>query len=1111
MLPRTQVLVATTVLAGALLGPAIPTASAYSTRLHILYANRVRDALIASGNGSIPLQSSDASVQLTDEDRRAIEENPLSFRAGFIGPDIFVFPGLSDLTHGKNFEPYRQCELLYEDAFTDEERAYALGCFGHAATDATAHHLVNFLTGETFTLNPITEERHDGPMNAVRHILAEEMLQQNAAIQSPSDFTSERMDVQFPNDFVMRNYWSTSSPIWQLATREAEASVQRQFDAQPDATYIEALHAAQLGPNEYVALLPRYVELFDQYRESLRAWMSRELLRLQDRNDPDGRLIEVSVGDDGVFGTDDDETSCGLFGSSACRAVALRYHAWTGLLAPRRDAHGRELPSAFDLIFGELQSDIHQLPRTYWNAVAETAANINSPLDSAGHGEQLSEAAIARATAGLTRWEQDLTSLDWRTMANAVIPDWMARTEATLRRLHIPVDIAAAMSALFDPALGFMVDLVQSFVTRSLSSLVRELLLPLQEHREEIDAEFRSVLAGATPGVDGIGVLDHFYQSGLYAHSFNLTAAAMGSRQVLLPADDDHLAGPASFDASYSMDWSQAGLCEGLRHYVFPLGMGVKGLLSLVSEDGRVLTSPLEADSPVECHSGSLASFSSPSSQSCEVTTLEDLRTSMMGSLSRAYPPQYASTLPACRLQTIPGVPVWTGPRPDVINISGDIGRQSDGGGCSVGKEQSSSLGWLFMLSAVLGRFVWRRRARRALHCKGSLMRIQSILLGLASFSIAACAANANAGRDDAGGPLGQVDLIVDGDAGDVPFDDAGSTGGGDSANAALLTALGDNVWSNRFSVVDDGAPYEEDIEMRFMARSLLWLEIRNPYGPGRQRTLRSFRANADGSISSRAMSPTGWEPSYLPSGAAEEWSFEVIAMPSGGSRLAVTDSEGFVEYYEPGAIAAPTRGWTAEVRSFTSGEVSDGFCSAGLSSFDRSALWNFARGQLPTSTFESDVLAGVRLEPWPASSVWGVTDLADLDRLGGTTMSATANYMVRYTGLMSHPGGSFSVREEDDDIRDALWVFAGPGVGSADQGDLLLEVHGRARPDATRDEPSMELPAGATPVEVLLLRCSGDVEAVSLQSRVADSGWQPMSALPVSPILSDELFPSGL
>ena len=172
----------------ALLAVPPQAAHAFSTRIHIVIANKVREALVDAGDGSIALKMGDYKVQLDAKDIAALTDNPLSFRAGAIGPDNMVFPGMTDPSHAIGQRPFEQCELLYQAALLPDERAYALGCFLHGSTDAVAHHYVNFMTGETFTLTPITANRESDLDNVVRHILAESQIQAAAVAQDPAAF-----------------------------------------------------------------------------------------------------------------------------------------------------------------------------------------------------------------------------------------------------------------------------------------------------------------------------------------------------------------------------------------------------------------------------------------------------------------------------------------------------------------------------------------------------------------------------------------------------------------------------------------------------------------------------------------------------------------------------------------------------------------------------------------------------------------------------------------------------------------------------------------------------------------------------------------------------------
>ena len=87
------------------------------------------------------------------------------------------------------------------------------------------------------------------------------------------------------------------------------------------------------------------------------------------------------------------------------------------------------------------------------------------------------------------------------------------------------------------------------------------------------------------------------------------------------------------------------------------------------------------------------------------------------------------------------------------------------------------------------------------------------------------------------------------------------------------------------------------------------------------------------------------------------------------------------------------------------------------------------------------------------------------MDQFGGTHLSDQFNFVVRYTGTIDHPGGSFVVREDDDRVEDVVWVFmedkvgsalvGGPDAGSAQLGQLRCHRQSRrgaAGPDGGLD-----------------------------------------------------------
>src|SRR5690606_6911430 len=132
-------------------------------------------------------------------------------------------------------------------------------------------------------------------------------------------------------------------------------------------------------------------------------------------------------------------------------------------------------------------------------------------------------------------------------------------------------------------------------------------------------------------------------------------------------------------------------------------------------------------------------------------------------------------------------------------------------------------------------------------------------------------------------------------------------------------------------------------------------------------------------------------------------------------------------------------------------------------------------------------------------------------ERLGGTELSDSFNFFVTYLGTVDHPGGSLAMREQDDSVEDAVWVFLDDAVGSSNVGDLFLEVHGFVWPDATSNEPSVELPAGDVPIQAIVVRCTEQIVDVDVQISFGGAGFELLGDVGSTPAIDDELFPPAL
>jgi MYXO-CTERM domain-containing protein len=1094
------------------------SAHAYSTRIHIALANDLRKALIASGNGSIALRHSGYSVVLPPADAQAIIDHPLEFRAGAVGPDNMAFPGMTDPSHALEQRPFEQCELLYQAALTGSERAFAAGCFLHGATDAIAHHYVNFMSGETFTLTPITSARQSSWDNVVRHIVAESMIQDSAYAARPEEFTFGNLTHAIPKDFVLRAYLSENSPLWQVMAARAKARFDAAKAQNPNGSLVSLIAAADLAPADQIVMAPVYLREIEVDRQALRANIEQTIQGLQNPATTDGNTLKVTPGADGKLGTSDDGTAC----SASCPTLYAKYKVYVALLEPRQDASGSPLPSAFDKLSDELRDDLFGFLPALVDSVENVSNKLNEPLSPGSPAFNLNKSELAVLFAPMTNWADDLTTIDYATLAAALLPDWLQKLQAALNAVGVNIQVPNLIEALLDPVVQPIKDAIRGYVIDQAQQTLGELVDQYNTLLPGTKAEYQVRLQTAAPPGLGGTALDHLHDSGLYAHSFNIAATALANHQAVLPEGDDPVGiGPASFDASHTPAWMQPGLCDYLRAAVFPLGIDVRGALSVRNSSGDFAAN-LTSDSPVECHDGSLSAFAeSPRVDSCSLIDVAGLIADPehQGTVSRAHPPQLASVPPSCRYITIEGLP----PPPPGMGGSGggggsggavnpgvptSTGGSSSGCGCRVTSgTQGSSAALLALLAAVALR---RRRRRTPAEALLALPLLVSACGGGDSSTGVPAGGSGGTGGSAAGsssgggaGEAGSGGSSATGGTGAF-----GGTGGGGSQAQALIDALGTSVWH----ALLEREGKQRAFELRFDASSLLWAEIRNPYGPARKREMRVMQIAADGkSVHTTVKTPPGW-PIGPENGRQDDWTIEVVGS---SPRSLITTRNGVVESYEEGAWPAPTSGLTAIVRVFASGgKTADAFCNKSTwSAPDRIPIWEFARGKSSEQAVEQDIVAGAPLLTWQdltGFNQFAVTDVHGFKDLGGTELSDQFNFVVRYVGTVTHGGGQIAMRELDDDVKDALWSWLGPGVGSSLTSDLFLEVHGHVPADLTVDAPTGFFAGGAVPIEIVILRCSQKIQTIDVQIDTG-SGWKLVGNVPTLPQLDATLFPPAL
>lgn len=699
--------------AALLLAPA--SAEAFSTRVHIAIANDLRETLIASSDGTIPLRLSNGRVTLKPEDVRALQLYPLAFRGGVVGPDNMAFPAMTDPSHALYQKPFMQCEMLYQSAANDEERAYALGCFAHGAMDIVAHHYVNYFAGETFTVTPLPASRTTSYTNVVRHVVAEAQVQDALLKARPAAFTQNQLGHTIPTAFVARNYFLRTSGVYPYFAGPQQARIQAAKAAAPGKSVLSVADDADLGAGDHLALVPVYLDEVDELRADARAKIAKTIADLQNQSTVDGAKLKVTAGPDGKLGTRDDGTSC----SVSCAGIYAKYFVCVGLLNPRKDAGGKTLPSAFDKISEKLGSDLRNFVPAYLSSVERISNRVNTPLQPGQSGFDFSASDLPGLFQPMTAWSDELTTIDYRTLSNAVVPGWIIDIENALQSVGVTISVPGIMTELLRPVIDPLKNLLKEKVIDTAKGYLQQLVSQYTSLAPGTKKEFDAKLALAKdPTLSGT-ILDHVLDSGLYSHSFNLAAAAIAAHEVVLPDTLDTSSvqlSPVSFDTSYGPRWAQAGVCEYLRKDVFPFGLGLGALLSVVDK-GEVRLARTEDESPIECHAGALDAFSAePTPEQCALTNVPALLKSKQGSISGGFPPTLGSKMFSCRSLVVPGLalpPVGAsssgGTKPGT-SANGEDGA-AGGCGCKARPHEHDDEGFAAWVAVgLLGATIWRVR-----------------------------------------------------------------------------------------------------------------------------------------------------------------------------------------------------------------------------------------------------------------------------------------------------------------------------------------------------------------------------------------------------------------
>ncbi len=735
-----------TVLAGAT--ALIPsTASAYSVRVHIHIANEIHDELVRNmdavdcdpaedgwcGKPAVRLLGPGDETRfviLSDEDARAIRENPEFWRGGAIGPDNTVFPGMTDPSHAWHFAPFSQCQAMLDASADGAERAYALGCFLHGITDNNVHHVVNYFTGETFTLYP-KDAAEEGELefsllNVVRHMTVESKIEKALEAGNPDAFTTEKLRHRIAGDLYRRVYLSTDEEgrgLWHwfagsLVERKNDALRAAQLDGFDPNMHLETsiediresgqtieldgrvmdayieflstggnvqvLEPGSLAPYHYVLLLPELVE---------------DVKRLLDISQAHGeKKLEDTLAEWR------DEGECSITCPLLRGRKALYEHLFAG-----ENGNPSRFAEAVDLKKAELD--------TVTLGYIETVETLSNLVVTKGPAA-LSVQDIAMAIEPLETAIDNVTDFPYEVL----FPDWA-------------VDVIDSVGPLRDFLEGTVRLITDEFKAQIVArmteytNLLKERLVEMTpqaiQDLHEKARELRDIAVAQVDQarLDALGLdlsdadtaLENFGTSVLYMNSFNSVAGTLANQEVVFSQAPTSFfgGGPVSFDASYQVGYTQLSAGDDLAGVFYPCGTSAIETLQGNYEACEKLdvVSP-EMEPHVECHDGSeLDWVDDPNPAQCVRREFEEVigpEEGHLGSYSLAFPPELSDRGPECFSPVVPGITAEDGSFDDIGGGDGEMASDGESGcGCTSGDGSPGAALLMFFVAGAL-----RRRRR---------------------------------------------------------------------------------------------------------------------------------------------------------------------------------------------------------------------------------------------------------------------------------------------------------------------------------------------------------------------------------------------------------------
>jgi MYXO-CTERM domain-containing protein len=718
-------------------------AHAFSVRIHIHLANAIRDDMMknleATGKPKIrllgPKGAPEKFVELLLEDAEAIRDFPEFWRAGAIGPDNTVFTGLTDPSHAWMFEPFVQCQTLLDASSIPEERAYALGCFLHGISDNAAHHVVNFFTGETFTLYP-ADAAQDGQLefsliNVVRHITVEGKFEESVQKVLPGEFAPEKLKHRIPIDLVRRVYYEDDQGnhgLWRsfaghLVTKKNQAlrsATVPGFDPEKHLSMsVDELRANKVTLDFDGSILSAYIQFLSSGGEVVgvspgEMTPADYVLFMPEILSDVKRLLTIAVlnGEKKLADTLAEWKAAGSC-SVTCPVLRLKKELYEHLYDPGANGGTSRMQQAVNRKFGELDAIMDAylvtIERLSNANVTKGIANLN-PIDVATILQPL-----VTAVSNVADFPYDLLFPPLFTL----VLDQISGLKQFLQETFILVG-KVIMDQIVARVRTFLGEL-NAQIAALRAQVLGEIAVRIQELRDKL----KDTLDAAKLAAIGLDLDDSadlfatFNTSVLYMNTYNSIVGVLGNQLVAAPQEvvPGFFSGPVSFDASYQLTYNQLALCNDLAKVFYPCGHTATEMLQPDFARCQKLDASVVPDSNIECHRADPSKFlADPDIDACKATLLDELIAPTgghIGSYTLAYPARLADPPPMCINPPLVGINAdGFGDKADCQG-GGNCEREDGAFGCGCSSTNAGAIAWPLVFVALGMMLILRRRRRR--------------------------------------------------------------------------------------------------------------------------------------------------------------------------------------------------------------------------------------------------------------------------------------------------------------------------------------------------------------------------------------------------------------